>query len=231
MSRKYEDQIEFVPERFKIITDDSAHNLFIDPVYHPIIQALRNKYLTISELEKEYNRIIKEDSEKMFSKPEDKRKYVESNSRKGQTLYRYVSHLREKNLVAIGGTRIRMGQIVKEILYCTTAKSFLYKHDLEKMWSEPSFREVIKRIKTTLEKKENIPEINEKILSKFIIKINQHKEDNLQKIIETLAENDLNVFDGLNLIQIGYFTEILNYLFFMMNPDVYSNELKKIIPH
>ena len=61
MSKRYEDEINFKPENLKIITDESAHNLFENPIYHPIIQALRYKYLTISELEKEYNRIVKEE--------------------------------------------------------------------------------------------------------------------------------------------------------------------------
>ncbi|MHA2358464.1 MAG: hypothetical protein ACXABK_06830 [Candidatus Heimdallarchaeaceae archaeon] len=83
MSKRYEDEINFKPAKMKIITDESAHNLFENPIYHPIIQALRYKYLTISELEKEYNRIVEDEIAKHYTNPKERKEKLSSATRKG----------------------------------------------------------------------------------------------------------------------------------------------------
>ncbi len=226
LSNQYEDTFTFKPEKLKIITDESAHILFVDPVYRPIIIALRYKYLTINEIESEYNRIMTEEIHKQFSKAKEREEQLSRVLRKGPTLYRYVTHLKEKNLVTVGGTRMRMGQIAKELLYCLTANVFYYRHPITQMWESDEFDVVLERVLSILEKLEGTKKVSKDSLRDFIIHIYSLREERLLQISEEMVHEDSSFIDGLSLDQIRYLTETINYLYFLFNPEKYEKEFQ-----
>jgi hypothetical protein len=100
---------------------------------------------------------------------------------------------------------------------------------MEQMWNSKEFDLIIDKIHDVLKQFELIPPINKESLKEFVIHISNLRENRLLEILEEFATDKSSIIDGLNIDQIRHFTETLSYLFLIFNPELYENEMKKII--
>ena len=114
-------------------------SLLGDPLYSPILTALKKGPLTVRELEKAY--------EKLANEPKS-----------DKTLYRYLKFLEKAGLVAPAGQRVTVGKTATEALYARTAKLFYASFAYNDLWECSFCNEVLTKVAKILSLREDMPE-------------------------------------------------------------------------
>lgn len=107
----YQDVLSFKPAAMKIIRDVKTAKILRDPIYFPVVKALRKGPMTVRELEAAYN-VLAADSGTCEPKSD-------------KTIYRYLKVLEDAELVVPAGQRVVLGKTATETLFARVARAFL----------------------------------------------------------------------------------------------------------
>lgn len=128
----YQDVLTFKVAPIKIIRDAKTAKTLRDPLYFPIIKALRKGPMTVRELEKAYN-VLAADSGTHEPKSD-------------KTIYRYLKVLEEAGAVVPAGQRVVIGKTATETLFARTARAFLIQAEETGPEGKEKGRRLVERI-------------------------------------------------------------------------------------
>jgi len=128
----YQDVLSFKPTPMKIVRDVKTAKILKDPLYFPIIKALRKGPMTVRELEAAYN-VLAADSGTHEPKSD-------------KTIYRYLKVLEDAQLVVPAGQRVVMGKTATETLFARVARAFLIQAPETKPADKEKGRRMVQRI-------------------------------------------------------------------------------------
>ena len=129
-----EDIIHYTQKGVELIFDVKVNEILQDVNYTPILIALREKPMTVRDLEERYNEIALNEIEKAEISNDEKEKLKKKVIRKNKTLYRYLKYLIDNNLVVVAGRRVTKNQTASETLYGRKAEIFYFVERPSEFW-------------------------------------------------------------------------------------------------
>jgi DNA-binding HxlR family transcriptional regulator len=180
---EYEDIIRFEPQPILLVTSDEANQVLWDFGHSGIIRILRQRPMTLREIEKEYNKLAcKED-------------YIDPKS--DTTLYRYVKALEKVGLVTQAGKRVYLDKNATEILYSRTAKVFQNQALHVSYWESERGRRFYERLYAAIKYIYDGHVADKECLRKFILKYERAREKEFEELYPKLDEESLqSITDG-----------------------------------
>jgi len=131
-SEQFQDMITFQPPPVKIIRERETIDLFYIPNYYIIIIALRQRPMTVRDLEQAFR--------------ERAKKHEGFDPKSDKSIYRYLKTLEKSGLVVPAGQRVVAGKMVTETLFARTAQIFLLFNLKPEWWLTADGKRVAKRI-------------------------------------------------------------------------------------
>lgn len=129
---EYQDIITYQTPPVKIIDDGNVIALFYIPNYYIIIIALRQRPMTVRDLEQAFIDRAK--------------KYGGTEPKSGKSIYRYLKTLQEAGLVVPAGQRVVPGKMVNETLFARTGQIFLLFNLKPEWWLTADGKKIAKHI-------------------------------------------------------------------------------------
>ncbi len=133
---------DFIQKGIGVIEDKEQISHLKDNAYSPIINALTKGPMTVKELTKNYNKIVK----KRALKLDIPKAAFEKMKRTEKSIYRYVNDLISVGLVDLAGRRVVIDKTASENLYGRTAKVFLLKPEKEDYWLSEEAKVFLEKI-------------------------------------------------------------------------------------
>lgn len=199
----------------KIIREREIIDLFYIPNYYVIIIALRQRPMTIRDLEQAFK--------------EYSAKYGGVEPKSAKSIYRYVKTLEEAGLVVPAGQRVVAGKMVNETLFARTGQIFLLFNLKPEWWLTADGKKVATRIGKLLafSFKSKPPPV--KALQELFVKY----ETKRQSILEELAtKGDKEILSILASSSLEEHFRIESYIgsfvSFIMQPSLLE-ELKTLM--
>ena len=153
---------EFEQKDVWVVEDKELIKIFQDPVYFPVISALREGPMTVKQITEKYNKIVRKKAIKMDI-PKDA---FEKMKRSEKTIYRYIKELSELGIVTNSGQRLVLGKTATENLFSRVAKVFLMCTKENDWWEEDEGEIIIQRAARIIQAVEGIQEIDLNCFSK-----------------------------------------------------------------
>ena len=129
---EYQDIITYQTPPVKIIDDEDVITLFYIPNYYVIIIALRQRPMTVRDLEQAFK--------------DQAKKYGGIEPKSDKSIYRYLKTLQEAGLVVPAGQRVVPGKMVNETLFARTGQIFLLFNLKPEWWLTADGKKIAKRI-------------------------------------------------------------------------------------
>ncbi|MHA2405569.1 MAG: hypothetical protein ACXACH_02305 [Candidatus Hermodarchaeia archaeon] len=129
---EYQDIITYQTPPVKIIDDADVIALFYIPNYYVIIIALRQRPMTVRDLEQAFK--------------DRAAKYGGIEPKSAKSIYRYLKTLEEAGLVVPAGQRVVPGKMVNETLFARTGQIFLLFNLKPEWWLTAHGKKIAKRI-------------------------------------------------------------------------------------
>ncbi|MFX1370091.1 MAG: winged helix-turn-helix domain-containing protein [Promethearchaeota archaeon] len=186
---EYEDIIRYEPESLVFVWDDEANDLLWDLSINPIIRILREKPMTIREIEATYNEIAKDNSS--------------LDTKSETTIYRYVKSFEKAGIVTQAGRRVYKGKTATEILYCRTAKVFLNRNLPLSYWNSKRGKNLFRRIFASLGPIYDGHRPIKKCMQEFIPAFEEAKDDFAREMLDKLDEESLHLITDGDMWEIG----------------------------
>ena len=226
-TKEYQDVVTFTQEVVKVVKEKEITSLFDDPNYSPILVALREGPMTISELVPKYNQIVAQEVADRKLPAKERIAEIEKLERKDKTLYRYVKFLVEKGLVAEAGKRVKMGQTATETLFSRTAKIF-YGSDKVKDWGTyPQYKKMLPKIAKMLSLAMDIEEIPIEGLTKIMNRINQIYDVEALEVVQKYNEEIAELVKDNSFEEIDLMLDKLSTLLIIMRGIDFEKELRE----
>ena len=226
-TQKHQDVITYTQEVVDIIRDKELASFFEDPNYMPILIALREGPMTISELVPKYNQIVAQEVAKKDLSAKERIAEIERLERKDKTLYRYVKFLVEKGLVVEAGKRVKMGQTATETLFCRKAKIFVTADKVKDWGTYPTYKKILPKIAKMLSLAMDIDEIPLDCLTDFMNKLNNCYEMEALRIVQEHNEKVAELFKDSSFEEMDWMLENLSTLLIIMRGTEFEKELRE----
>ena len=130
--QEFKDIITYEPLGLKIVDDEKGLQTLKDPNLYPIVAILREKPMTVKEIEIAYS--------------EEAKKHDTHEPKSDKTIYRYLKTLEDAGLVTPAGQRVVIGKTATETLFSRTAHIFLTTVEKSKWWDSKEGLEFVKKI-------------------------------------------------------------------------------------
>jgi len=236
MNKKdYQDVITRPSEVLMIIDDEERRAYFSDPNYHPVLVALRDKPLTVIELETEYNKIIEDKIDKMGFDPKNKadqqqiEKLRKQLERKEKTLYRYLDKLEKVGLVIQTGKRIKMGQTATQTLFGRSAKLFLTKGKDTDWCTNKTSIKTLSNVAKLISSLKGIPEPSVDCLGELMNKLDQCYTEEIIEFYRNKGDEVYEIIKDSSFKEADKILHILNTLLIILNSEGYLKKLNSCI--
>lgn len=189
--KKYQDIVDYIPEVFRVISDEKTLKILEDHNYNKIIPILRKRPMTIQEITEAFN--------------EEAKKCYWTEPKQPKTIYRYLRVLEDVGLVVPAGRRVVMGKTATEKLYMRTARIFQRK-DIE--WTSEQGEQWAKRFAMLmgfmLDSSGQEPSVT--CIQEFFEKRSKAKMVALERLAKTASD------DILELINEGEWEELVHFV-------------------
>jgi hypothetical protein len=176
---KQHDVITYKPGAVKIVRDVEIAKTLHDPLYFPIIKALRKGPMTVRELEEAY-KVFAEDSGTQEPKSD-------------KTIYRYLKVLQDADLVVPAGQRVVIGKTATETLFARTARAFLVRAGEEKPEDKEKGRRMTERISKLLGRVYDNREPDPACCEKFFNKVEEDAKALQEQLLSSADEEALEL--------------------------------------
>jgi len=176
---KQQDVLTYKPIPVKIIRDAKTAKTLRDPLYFPIIKALRKGPMTVRELEEAY-KIFATDSEAQEPKSD-------------KTIYRYLKVLQDADVVVPAGQRVVMGKTATETLFTRTARAFLMQAEDTKPEYKEKGRRMVQRISKLLGRVHGDREPDLECCEKFFTKFEKEATALAEQLLDSADEETLEL--------------------------------------
>ena len=180
--QEFKDVITYEPVGLKIIDDEKGLQVLKDPNLFPIVAILRQKPMTVKEIEIAYS--------------EEAKKYDTHEPKSDKTIYRYLKTLEEAGLVRPAGQRVVIGKTATETLFSRTAHIFLTTVEKSKWWESKEGLEFVKKIGNPVAY--NIGDFEPDIpcLVKFMARLDDAKERELANLASAKDKRLISQLSG-----------------------------------
>lgn len=224
---EYHDSIIYEEEAIKILKDAKYSDLLNNAKYSPIFIALRKGPLTIKELEKEYNSIVKKDIKKMDLEDSEKKKLGKKMFRKDKTLYKYISKLRKSGLIVEAGKRFKVGQTAAETLFGRAAKLYLMDDKSERTFSmgeDKKYLSCFAKIISLINDSSKVSvDCLAEVMTDFLTQISEETE----KIFKTYSKEITKIASDMSFSDIHKTLKGLNMFLLIRNASNFEEMLEK----
>ena len=226
-TKEHQDVVTFTQEVVRVVKDKEITSLSDDPNYSPILVALREGPMTISELVPKYNQIVAQEVAERNLPAKERITEIEKMERKDKTLYRYVKFLVEKGLVVEAGKRVKMGQTATETLFCRTAKIF-FAADKVKDWGiDPRYKKILPKIAKMLSLATGIENVPIEGLTKIMNRINQIYDIEALEVVQKYNEEITELLKDSSFEEIDWMLDNLSTLLLIMKGSEFEKELRE----
>jgi len=200
---KSRDILTYEPGPFRFIYDKKAMKILKDPLYYPIIKALRKGPMTVKELVKFYNKDAQE-------------------TKSDKTLYRYLKTLEKVDLVVPAGQRLIFGKTATETLYSRTATAFLSQDDKKNYWISKKAQPIIEKMAKILAAYYKKKNYSTDCLAKFLYENTCCEQDNFEKLIKFIETDQMELF-AKNWAEVEKLYGSLQFLSLILStPDIHQ---------
>ncbi|MHA1954105.1 MAG: hypothetical protein ACW96U_09205 [Candidatus Heimdallarchaeaceae archaeon] len=221
-----QDIITFEMETVKIVTDPKAVETLYNPLYGPIIVALREGPLTVKELDERYEKYLKKIIEKKGIKdPKKIKEELAKKKRSDKSLYRYLKILEEHGLVAQAGKRVEMGKVTTETLFSRTARLF-YSIKSNPCCSDNS---LIEKVRDIIVLTEDIPDTSTEKLSTLLQKIDDYQIKRTKELFENYSDELEEIIADNTFDEIDSIIRFVQSIYTLMHTEEIEKELKAIL--
>ncbi|MFX0139401.1 MAG: hypothetical protein ACFFDN_37520 [Candidatus Hodarchaeota archaeon] len=219
-----QDEIYYEPISFKILTHKEYKKYFLNNNYYFIIKLVKDGYLTVSEIHKEYP--------------------VEIEKKKSKnTIYRYIQELIKAGILSEVGRRIQSNQISTQILYGLNAKFILINNNAVNIWRSERGNVIADTIRIMLHRHLNnkSPELSPFI--EFLLKIDENnthmQKQLLEQVITKLESTEIpqnekeileQILKGINTFDAEeylYFQLLLYDISWILSKDTLNKKIKQ----
>jgi hypothetical protein len=190
---KQQDVLTHKPVPVKIVRDVKTAKTLRDPLYFPIIKALRKGPMTVRELEEAY-KIFATDSGTQEPKSD-------------KTIYRYLKVLQDADLVVPAGQRVVIGKTATETLFERSARAFLVQAEETKPADKEKGRRMVQRISKLLGRVYGNREPDLESCEKFFNKVEKEAKALAEQLLGSADEETLEIATAGNWEEID---EVLN---------------------
>jgi hypothetical protein len=173
------DVITHKPAAVKIIRDAETAKILRDPLYFPIIVALRKGPMTVRELEEAY---------KVFAKDSGTQE-----PKSDKTIYRYLKVLQDADVVVPAGQRVVIGKTATETLFERTARAFLVRAGEEKAEDKEKGRRMTERISKLLGRVYDNREPDPACCEKFFNRVEEDAKALQEQLLSSADEEALEL--------------------------------------
>ncbi len=216
----------YVQKGVWVVEDKHLLDLLTDSAYSPIINLLRERPLTIKELTKKYNEIVKEKAVKL-NIPLDA--FEKKMKRSEKSIYRYVNDLIDANLVVVAGRRIIADRTASENLYGRTAKIFLMKNLSDDYWDKEEAQPFLDKIARLLAVVLDKPVPSTKCLAEVLNKLDTNRLRDVYKGLEEKYDVVAEILLDATIKEGNRILDTVGMLMRIWNCDEYLDQLKKCI--
>jgi hypothetical protein len=175
----YQDVLSFKQAPIKIVRDTKTAKILKDPLYFPIVKALRKGPMTVRELEQAYN-VLAADSETCEPKSD-------------KTIYRYLKVLENAKLVAPAGQRVVLGKTATETLFTRTARAFLIQAEATRPADKEKGRRMVERISKLLSRVYGNREPDLDCCEKFFAEVEKESRALSEQMLASADEETLEL--------------------------------------
>ena len=209
-----------------MVEDKHRLELLKDEAYSPIINTLIERPMTIKELTKKYNEIVKERAVKLNIPFEA---FDKKMKRSEKSIYRYVNDLIEANLVVVAGRRIITDRTASENLYGRTAKVFLMKQLSDDYWDKEEAQNSLWKIAKMLSLVLDKPVPSTKCLAEVLNDLDSNRLREVYKGLEEKYDEVSEILLDGTIKESNKILDIVSALIRILNSEEYLNKLKKCI--
>ena len=185
-------------------------SLLGDPLYSPILTALKAGPLTVRELEKKYAELAQE-------------------SKSDKTLYRYLKFLEKAGLVTPAGQRVTVGKTATEALYARTAKLFFTSFAANDLWECSFCNKVLGKVAEILSLRDDMPKQDKECVKKLMTSIDGYIFDELSKFFEKHYDEIAEITKDSNPYEMNRITSVLGTILLVKHPKTYEKPLEECL--
>lgn len=208
-----------------IVTESKQKEILYDDIFVPILIALREGPMTVKELDKKYENLLKTTIRKEgFKDPKKIKEEIDKRKRSGKSLYRYLKILEENKLVVQAGKRVDMTKSKTETLFSRTAKLFYIPSSNACVSDESLMKKVFEFVALT----EKIPNNKYEEFSKLLSKIMNFKRKRFTEVFKQKPEEIAKIFTDINFDEMDQILSATELAYIILNSDIYEKELKSI---
>ena len=186
------------------------YNLLNDPLYSPILVALKEGPMTVRDLEKRYAELAAE-------------------AKSDKTLYRYLKFLEKAGLVVPAGQRVTVGKTATEALYARTAKLFYSSFAANDLWECSFCNTVLDKAAKILSLREDLPNQNKSCVKKLMTSVDGYIFDEVSKFFEDYSEEIAVITKESNPYEMQRITDVLSTILLLQKPKIYEKQLEECL--
>ena len=210
-----------------LIKEEDKLKLMSNPNYYPILVSLREGFKTVKEIEEDYIEFIKKDLKKQGITEEQKiKEIVDKKKRSDKSLYRYIQHLIDVDLVALVGKRISMEKSMTEKLFARTAKFFFIESYYKKMIC--ANQNCIESLTQLLEVIYDIPQLDNAVLKQFINSMKKSSKKITSILFSEKSDEFVQMVDNLSMDEVTAVLQTLSIIDLVANSKEYAELLKSL---
>ncbi|MCG3226759.1 MAG: winged helix-turn-helix transcriptional regulator [Candidatus Heimdallarchaeota archaeon] len=205
-----EEKIEYKDAKTEEKKSVLKTNLLSDPLYSPILTALKKGPLTVRELEKEYKKLA-------------------DDPKSDKTLYRYLKFLEKAGLVAPAGQRVTVGKTATEALYSRTAKLFYSSFAYNDLWECSFCNSVLGKVAEILSLREDMPNQDKDCVKKLMTSVDGYIFNEISEFFEKHFEEIAEITKDSNPYEMSRITNVLGTILLLNQPKSYEKPLEECL--
>lgn len=211
--QEFKDIITYEPVGLKIIDDEKGVQILKDPNLYPIVAILRQKPMTVKEIEAAYSAEAK--------------KYDTHEPKSDKTIYRYLKTLEEAGLVTPAGQRVVIGKTATETLFSRTAHIFLTRVEESKWWESKDGQEFVEKMGVPVGYNLGDYEPSIECLTKFMARLDNAKEAELANIASAENKQLLSQLSGKDWHHINKLLYYIGIFSVFLKQPEYIEDLRR----
>ena len=185
-------------------------SLLRDPLYSPILTALKAGPLTVRELEKKYAKLAEE-------------------PKSDKTLYRYLKFLEKAGLVTPAGQRVTVGKTATEALYARTAKLFFSSFAANDLWECTFCNKVLGKVAEILSLREDMPNQSKECVKNLMTSVDGYIFDEVSGFFEKHYEEIAEITKDSDPYEMARITDVLGTILLLNHPKSYEKPLEECL--
>ncbi len=210
----YRDVVTFKPVPVQIVKDKSAIRLIFNPKYWTMLIVLRQRPMTVRDLEKAYREAAENDAG------------IDPKSDK--TIYRYLKVLEKAGLIIPAGQRLVIGKAVTEKLFSRTADFFLLVEDPPKYWETRKGKTIAKRIGNLLSHMFDGQAPSQKAILEILTHFDQAREEGLERLVESGDRKTLEMISTGSIVSLRKIIQYVGIFAALLEKPELLKELQKL---